>query len=339
MTIKQIIDGEKFQWIQITGLEQLTPSKYIVGDRTGIALMEIPTDFSKYLEVGKGIKLVKPGRVDDNQITCDKRFNPMKTKAVKVIKHDQEIIDALKTKIMVEGCENKHEESKLFHEVEKVADNTIIDKLIVYVTTVSRRIESKFGYYRICNLKDSSSADIAVNLYAPHVDKLEANKVYVMKNLKKFTMKTDGQTRLSTIKYSDIRIGSKEEEAVFENVRIADNTVEGTCIMFTNLSCYNACKKHSTKLDEYMKCMGCQEILSNNEMKIDFHCMLQIESEDSSITSVLVFKRHLNIEVENTSNDENEAIIEENIVGKKLKIDYNTKYDDDCVAVKVAVIN
>ena len=339
MTIKQIIDGEKVNWIQITVLEKLTPSKYIVGDKTGIAVMEIPTDFSKYLEVGKGIKLVKPGRVDDNQITCDKRFNPMKTKAVNVIKHDQEIIDALKKKIMVGGCADKHEESKLFEEVEKAADNTIIDKLIVYVATVSRRIEGKFGYYRICNLRDTSSSELAVNLYAPHADKLEANQVYVLKKLKKITMKTDGKTRLSTIKYSEIRIGSKEENAMFENVRIADNTIEGTCIMFTNLSCYKACIKHSTKLDEEMKCMGCQEILSDTDIKIDFHCVLQMESEDSSITSVLVFKRLLQIDIENTSNDENEAIIEKKIVGKKLRIDYNTKHDDDCIAVKIAVIN
>ena len=88
-----------------------------------------------------------------------------------------------------------------------------------------------------------------------------------------------------------------------------------------------------------MKCMGCQEILSDTDIKIDFHCVLQMESEDSSITSVLVFKRLLQIDIENTSNDENEAIIEKKIVGKKLRIDYNTKHDDDCIAVKIAVIN
>ena len=32
---------------------------------------------------------------------------------------------------------------------------------------------------------------MAINLYSPHVDKLEANQVYVIRKVKKITMKTD----------------------------------------------------------------------------------------------------------------------------------------------------
>ena len=205
--------------------------------------------------------------------------------------------------------------------------------------TVSRPIESKYGCYRICNLRDTSSDQMAINLYAPHVDKLAANEVCVMKRLKKITMRTDGTTRLCTNKQSEIRTGSQEERDMFKNVKIADKIVEGCCIMFSNMSLYNACSKHMTKLDQYMTCLGCQKTLSGEEAIVDFHCMLQIEDlENSAIESILVFRRLIKIDIHETDEKDIEAIIENEVVGKRLKIDYNTPHEEDNVAVKVTVI-
>ena len=75
--------------------------------------------------------------------------------------------------------------------------------------------------------------------------------------------------------------------------------------MFTNLSSYNACVKHLTKLDEYMTCLGCQKTLRKEEMVTDFHCMLQIEDiEDLTIKSILVFRKLVNIDVKDTDEQE-----------------------------------
>lgn len=337
MTIKQLMDGVRVNWMQLTIIEKVTDSKYIVGDNTGIAILEIPEEFCKYLEIGKGIKLVKPGKLDDNIISCDKRFSPMKTKAVKLVKHDQKKIDALKK--LIAKTSEKQEDTQ-FKDIQNSHDNTIITEVLVYVTTVSRPIESKYGCYKICNLRDKSSAAMAINMYAPHVDRLEANAVYTMKKIKKITMKTDGSTRLTTNRYTQIQNGSQEERDVFKNVRVAENTIEGTCVMFTNMSTYNACTKHLIKLDQYLTCAGCQKKLTDEEINIDFHCMVQIEDDaDASMKSILVFKRLLKVHVQNNNEEDIGEILEEHLVGKKLKIDYNTPHEDDAVAVKIVVIS
>ena len=88
-----------------------------------------------------------------------------------------------------------------------------------------------------------------------------------------------------------------------------------------------------------MTCMVCQRKLSETETKVDFHCVVQMEDDESNITSILVFKRLLQIDIQDTTDDDTEAIIEEHLVGKNWKIDYNTKNENDAVAVKLTVIN
>ena len=337
MTIKQLMDGVKVNWIQVTIIEQVTACKYIVADTTGIAAMEVPEEFSKYIEVGKGVKLVKPGKHGEDFIACDKRFNPMKTKSMKLGKQDQKKINSLKELL---ASTVKNHDDTTFKDIQNAHDNTIINKVVVYVTTVSRPIESKYGCYRICNLRDASSDSMAINMYSPHVDKLEANEVYVIQKLKKITMKTDGTTRLVTNKQSQIQKGVQEERDKFKNVNIADKMVQGCCVMFTNMSSYNACSKHLTKVDQYLTCLGCEKTLGKDEMITDFHCMLQIEdNEESTMKSILAFRRLLNVDVQDMNEQEIDEIIEKNMVGKILRIDYNTVREDDDVAVKVTVIN
>ena len=81
MTIQDLIDGVKVNWIHVNVIEQLSPTRYIVGDATGLAIMEVASDHVENVEVAKGVKLTKPSKVDVDEIVSDKRFNPMKTKA------------------------------------------------------------------------------------------------------------------------------------------------------------------------------------------------------------------------------------------------------------------
>ena len=79
MTIQDLIDGVKVNWIHVNVIEQLSPTRYIVGDATGLAIMEVASDHVENVEVAKGVKLTKPSKVDVDEIVSDKRFNPKKT--------------------------------------------------------------------------------------------------------------------------------------------------------------------------------------------------------------------------------------------------------------------
>ena len=337
MTIKQLNDGVKVNWMQVTIIEKVTTTKYIVADGTGLAMMEIPDEFSKYVEVGKGVKLVKPKKCGEDRIACDKRFSPMKSQSIKVGALDQDKLASLRN---LPSVNDQIMEGTNFKTItEDYENNSIISKIPVYVTTVSRLIESKYGNYRICNLRDRASESMAINLYSPHVDKLEANQVYVIRKVKKITMKTDGTVRLATLKHSQIGNGSKEENNQFQNVRIAEKSVEGFCIMFSNMSTYIACPLHLTKLDQNMTCAGCEKSIPEDKAIIDFHCLLQVEDpNDETIKSILVFRRLLNIQLKTSTETEVNEVMEEEVVGKMLKVDYNTQNEEDDVAVKVTVL-
>ena len=56
MTIQQLIAGVSVNWIHVNVLEQLSPTRYIVADDTGYAVMDIPSDSNhdKYIEIGGG---------------------------------------------------------------------------------------------------------------------------------------------------------------------------------------------------------------------------------------------------------------------------------------------
>ena len=54
MTIKQLLDGVKVSWIHVNVVEQLSPTHFIVGDGTGLAIMEIDPNHVMHVEVGQG---------------------------------------------------------------------------------------------------------------------------------------------------------------------------------------------------------------------------------------------------------------------------------------------
>ena len=71
----------------------------------------------------------------------------------------------------------------------------------------------------------------------------------------------------------------------------------------------------------------------------NFHCLLQVEDpNDETIKSILVFRRLLNIQLKTSTETEVNEVMEEEVVGKMLKVDYNTQNEEDDVAVKVTVL-
>ena len=119
-------------------------------------------------------------------------------------------------------------------------------------------------------------------------------------------------------------------------IQIADSVVEGSCVMYTNYLCYPACPKHYSKLDEDGECLGCKTKIEKKDAVQDFHCLLQIE-DGEDLKSILIFRRHLKnkTELEETNLEES---ISELLVGKLLRVHYNTPTDDNNIAARIDIM-
>ena len=82
MTILKLMNGEKVNFLQLNVLKEINSTQFIVGDQTGMAILTTDHDNAKWIEVGKGLKMVKPAKLDENRITCHPKFCPMKTKSL-----------------------------------------------------------------------------------------------------------------------------------------------------------------------------------------------------------------------------------------------------------------
>ena len=60
MTILDLLNGKTVNYIQVNVLKQINPDQYIVGDRTGLAILNLDSDKRQNIEVAKGLKTMKP---------------------------------------------------------------------------------------------------------------------------------------------------------------------------------------------------------------------------------------------------------------------------------------
>ena len=342
MTIEHLINGGKVTFLHVNVLKEISKFQFIVGDKTGLALLTVPGESSSNIEVGKGLKIMKPSKVNDQLIASHPKFNPMKTKSLEITV-DQDVMDHLEK---VSNVTSQVDKGISFNQIEcDYGETAMIDSVLVYVTSKSRIIEGKFGNYQICNIVDHEGSNFSINLYKQHVDKLDANQVYKLQKVKKTTIQTDTGIRMATTNLTKIHKATPDQIDVFSDVKIADKKIDGTCVMFNDFNYYKSCKKHSTKIDEDGKCYSCGD-LGKDGSRPDFRCTLIIENskdddeEDESFTSIVVFMRHLDIEVTDDNDEERIIeILEENIVGKRVEVHYNVISEENNVAVKVAVTN
>ena len=338
MTIQKLISGENVNFLQVNVLKELNSTQYIVGDATGMAIMTIEEASAKFVEVGKGLKMVKPSKVDENNIAAHPKFNPQKTKATD-LEMDFDEIDRLST----QGTNISSIRKGInFSEIETdFGQNAMINQVLAYVTSASRTIEGKYGAYQICNLVDYDGNTLAINLYKSNINKLEIHKAYKLEKIKKTAIKSDnGKLRLATTNFTKILDATTGEADLFADVKIADKKLQGTCLMFNNLNIYKSCKKHMTRLDDGI-CGECGQTEMENQ-KADFRCSLVIfdpNAEDDNMTEITIFKRHLNVNIDVDCNEEKLIqILENSIVDKECEIHYNENGDDNNVAVKLTLI-
>jgi hypothetical protein len=178
MTILKLLKGEHVSFLHVNVLRQINPTQFIVGDKTGMAIMNIDSENTKHIEVGKGLKMVKPSKIEEKVITHHPKFSPMKTKAFQMNVNDAEM-----DQLELNGKETKQPVTKgiNFNQIQNdYGDNAIINSVLVYVTTKSRTIDGKYGPYQICNIKDYEGSSLTINLYKHNINRLEVNKVYTL---------------------------------------------------------------------------------------------------------------------------------------------------------------
>ena len=335
MTIKDLLKGEQVNVLQLNILKAIDQKTFVVGDATGLAVMhfdEKPT--MGCVEEGKGIKLLKPKKIDEETIACHPKFEPMKTKAL-AMKVNQKKVDEMATKAMQATPVDRG--IAIQDIIDSFAEHSIIQNILAIVTSVSREIEGKYGSYQICNLRDCNGTASSINLYKTNIGKLETHKIFRITKIKKTAINTQSGIRLACTNYTTIVEATSSEAELFKDTKLADKKFEGTCLMFNNFSYYKSCSKHLTKIDNN-QCKHCGE-LQTDDGKLDFRCVLLLENKENEIIAINIFKRHLNIEIpEETSEDEVQQLVEDYIVSKRVKIDYNALSEDNKVAVKVSIM-
>ena len=257
----------------------------------------------------------------------------MKTKPMLLSKPTKSRIEELQKKSLVLPKTNKTNKKYLNFKNICNEDKQTVDSVLVLVCTISRVISTKFGDYKICNILDVENTPLSMNVYAPHLNMLSVNEVFTITHLKKIRM-SNGDTRLTTSKFSKIQPANSDENKLFHEYRVDTPVIDGCCVMYTDLSYYKSCHTHKTKLPSDQFCMGCKKKIIDAEN--NFHCMLHIETKDlDDLIPILIFKSHLNIGIKMTETKMEETI-EQFVINKNVKIHFNKKGDSN-IATDVVI--
>ena len=314
---------------------------YIIGDSSGLALLstkESP-EYDKVIEVGKTLKLIKPELIGKQTIQCSKLFKPMPSKrALNIETTDEDI-----SKLEIQKEESQKDQIATFPTFETILNNknqTTIPSLIVLVASVSRRIETNRGKYQIVGIIDMEGKNLSMNLYEPHIEKLEGGNIYKLTKLRKTMIKKDGetQTRLLTTKFTNISNASETEQEMFTNVKFAANQWKGMIIGHSEINYYKSCHEHWNKLDEDEFCPKCEKIPA--EVKLNFSTQLYIQdSITDDIKPFLLFKRQIKAITDEDGEKEIDTKIGE-LEGKQCTIDFDDPtFDDETIIPKRLTVN
>ena len=128
--------------------------------------------------------------------------------------------------------------------------------------------------------------------------------------------------------------------------------------MFSEYQYYKSCQTHSSKLDDKSHCTRCGE-LKETSTKQDFRCTLFIEEnekqgkkgdkdeittdeeqDDEEVAAIKIFRRHVDIEILDTD-DENtvQEKLENHVHMKVMKVQYNEIGPDNYIVVKVTIVH
>ena len=334
MSLKKLLTTEglsTIKYLYVNIISVLSYNYYIVGDQTAIGIMSVDETSKKKFKVGTGLKILKPKQIEKDTFLLDEPV--METKPMLLTKPDKLRLEELEKKVSnlskTEKSKSKYRNFKIICDEE----NTVIDNILILVSSISRNITTQFGDYKICNVLDETNTKIQINLYTPHLDALSDNEVFSITNLRKIKM-INGEIRLSTTKFSKIKPANSDEEKLFHEYKVDKPVIDGCCIMYTDLSCYKSCPKHNTKLNDDAFCIGCKKKIFDAEN--NFHVILHIETQNADdLIPVLIFKNNLRIDSQMCETKPEETI-EQFVINKNVKIHFNKKGGNN-IATKVEI--
>ena len=168
MSLKNLLQAEKQQVINLSVIKELDFCKYIIGDNSGLAILNVTPKHEKDIAIGNTVKLIKPEVIDFQTVKTNNNFRPLKAKEQINIKPSDKDIAKL------ENSEETEEKDKLttFEEIKTLQSQSIVPTLTGIVTSVSRIIETKNGQYQIIGLKDYQGMQTSMNLYDSHILKV-----------------------------------------------------------------------------------------------------------------------------------------------------------------------
>ena len=319
MTLKKFLE-KKFlpgNMLSVTIVKKLQPYQYVVGDSSCLALLKLPEDPSqeKSISVGLTVKLIKPVVISEDIIESNKNFKPMKSKETIKIEYSEDDLSKFKIQTVDKKTESN---STSFQEIKENASQVYFPSITVLVSNVSRLIDTKQGKYQIAGIVDKESQKTSINLYDSSIGKLHFDKIYTITKVKKSILKTN-EMRLSTTKFTKISEASEEEQAEFENVKIAENIMTGIILGHSDINVYNSCPQHWSKLDEDNQCSKCEKTAT---IRLDFNSELYIQDNESEeVKAFLIFKRQLPIIAEEDDQDEIERKLDA-LEGTNCRIEF-----------------
>lgn len=336
MSLKKLLTTEgvsTIKYLYVNIISVLSYNYYIVGDSTAIAIMEVDETSKKKFRIGTGLKIIKPKPIGKDTFLLDEPV--METKPMLLTKPDKLRLEELQKKVanLSKTEKNKSKYMNFKSICDENEENTVVDAVLVLVSSISRNITTQFGDYKICNVLDETNTPLSMNLYTPHLDALTDNKVFSITNLRKIKM-INGEVRLSTTKFTKIKPANTDEEKLFHEYKVDKPVIDGCCIMYTDLACYKSCPKHNTKLNVDAFCIGCKKKIFDAEN--NFHVILHIETQNADdLIPVLIFKNNLRIDSQ-MCETKLEETIEQFVINKNVKIHFNKKGGNN-IATKVEI--
>ena len=337
MSLKEFLQNKPLEknLLEIQVIKMITLDKFIVGDSSGLALLDITENPShaKDIKIGTAIKLLKPILINTQSLKTNKNFRPLKSK--KIIDLDISNSDLEKFDTM-QGADDTKISNKLtsFATIRALKNQTITNRITAIVGHVSRIIEISKGKYQIAGLVDINNDKLSINLYDSNINKMEPANIYTLTKVKIATIIKDGQLekRLFSTKLTTISEASDDDKAEFETVSLGNIQVIGTIIGFSDITSYSKCAVHWNKLSEENICVKCESEAS--DIKLDFTLELYLQdSENDEILTFRIFKRQIEMIIHNPDEESLEQKLEE-LDGEKCKVEYDETTDDSNIIPK-----
>ena len=324
----------KGNFLLLNVVKKIASGKYIVGDSSGLGLMLLDNE-GKEIKMDSTIRLVKPLKVNETTLKCNPKFSPIKTsEKVKISPTKKELKDIENQFEFSQEDSDDGKEYINFESIKKMPPSSLIQNVTFLVTNVSRIIQTKSGQYQICGMKDIDSNKISINLYEKYINKLEVGNVFTTTKLKKFLIQKDGkyETRLQTTKFTTFHEATTKEKSSFKHVKVADNSLEGMILGFTNILCYYSCTKHWNKVNEDNMCQACGGIALNTQF--DFKAELLVEGSDNKddVKTFMMFKRAAKM-ITTEENEETVASKLAEYVGQQCIVEHDATGEDDHIVI------